>query len=183
MGSNSLHNQQFISLLTDHQEVVRSYIISQVPGSPDVRDILQETNILLWKKMDKFELGSNFGVWACTVAYYKILDYRRKQVRDEVLLFNDELLASFSQEAGQRTPDILEQKRLALRHCLSKVSDKDKLLLDARYKSNRGDLSSLSAKTGRSRASLRVSLHRLRASLHKCITKRIATLEEVRYEP
>ena len=153
---------------------MRSYIISQAPGSPDVRDILQETNILLWEKMDQFKIGSNFGAWACTIAYYKVLEYRKKQAKDGVLVFGDELLASFSEEIKQRPSDALENKRLALRHCLSKVSDKDKHLLDARYTSNRGELNRVSDETGRSLASLRVNLHRLRASLHNCITKRIA---------
>jgi RNA polymerase sigma-70 factor (ECF subfamily) len=54
--------QQFVALLTDHQETLRSYIISQLPGSPDVRDVLQEVNITLWERRDDFEGGVQFSV-------------------------------------------------------------------------------------------------------------------------
>jgi len=36
---------------------MRSYIISLLPGSPDVRDVLQEVNIVLWEKMNDFGLS------------------------------------------------------------------------------------------------------------------------------
>jgi len=51
--------QEFVSLLTDHQEVMRSYIISLIPGSPDVRDVLQEVNIVLWEKKIMGQINNN----------------------------------------------------------------------------------------------------------------------------
>ena len=60
-----------------------------MPGCSEVRDIQQEVNILLWEKMDQFKLGTNFGAWACTVAYYKVLDYRKKQKKNGFLVFSD----------------------------------------------------------------------------------------------
>ena len=71
--------------MMDYQEIIRSYIISQIPGSPDVRDVLQEVNILLWEKMDKFELGTKLGAWACTIGYYKGREYRNPQARSELI--------------------------------------------------------------------------------------------------
>ncbi len=173
MASPPHITQEFVSLLTDHQEVMRSYIISLIPGSPDVRDVLQEVNIVLWEKMNDFESGSNFGAWACTVAYYKVLDYRKKQKRNGFLVFDDELCRSLAQEAESRQPSALEGKRRALEQCLAQLSEKNRKLLEARYDSSRGDMAQVSQASGRSRASLRVTLSRLRATLRNCITKRI----------
>ena len=78
------------------------YIISQLPGSPDVRDILQEVNIVLWEKMEKFEPGSNFGAWACTIAYYKILDHRKRMKREGFLMFDEELNRTLAEEFEQK---------------------------------------------------------------------------------
>ena len=50
MATNPCVSQEFVSLLTDHQEVIRAYIITQIPGCSEVRDILQEVNMLLWEK-------------------------------------------------------------------------------------------------------------------------------------
>lgn len=44
MSKNVLTAPELVSLLIDHQDVIRSYIISQIPGSPDVRDVLQKVN-------------------------------------------------------------------------------------------------------------------------------------------
>ncbi|MFT5633595.1 MAG: RNA polymerase sigma-70 factor (ECF subfamily) [Rubritalea sp.] len=40
--------QAFIKLLTEHQANLRAFIVSLMPGSPDVADVLQETNVILW---------------------------------------------------------------------------------------------------------------------------------------
>ncbi|NWK55804.1 sigma-70 family RNA polymerase sigma factor [Verrucomicrobiaceae bacterium N1E253] len=166
-------SQEFVSLLTDHQEVIRSYIISQVPGSPDVRDILQEVNIRLWEKMNDFQLGTNFGAWACTVAYYKILDYRKKQKRNGFLIFNDELCETLAKEAEERHPEQFEQKRQALQQCLKQLSQANQELIQARYEDSSNNMAQISQTSGRSRASLRVTLSRLRATLRQCINKRL----------
>ncbi|MBT4757653.1 MAG: sigma-70 family RNA polymerase sigma factor [Opitutae bacterium] len=171
---NPRMTQEFVSLLTDHQEVIRAYIITQVPGCSEVRDIQQEVNILLWEKMNQFKLGSNFGAWACTVAYYKVLDYRKKQKKNGFLVFNDELASLLSLETETRKPEALEAKRSALHYCLQKLTDKERALLDARYDSATRDMEQVSRETGRSRASLRVSLSRLRSGLKDCINKRLA---------
>lgn len=170
---NAARNQEFVSLLTDHQEVLRSYIIAQLPGSPDVRDILQEVNITLWERMHDFEPGTNFGAWACTTAYYKILDHRKRLKRDGRLIFDDALCERLVADSGQREPAALEMRRLALRTCLSRLSPANRELLECRYAQARGGMEELAEKTGRTRASLRVTLARLRASLRRCIHEKI----------
>ncbi|MDP4646082.1 MAG: sigma-70 family RNA polymerase sigma factor [Akkermansiaceae bacterium] len=163
------NQQEFVSLLTDHQEVIRSYIISQLPGSPDVRDILQEVNIMLWEKAEEFEIGTNFGAWSCTVAYYKILEHRRKLKMDGKLAFADDLGALLSDESIGRETDDLEEKRTALILCLRKLSSKNRDLLRARYESQKGGMERVAEETGRTKESLRVTLSRLRSVLRRCI--------------
>ncbi|MBT8038444.1 MAG: sigma-70 family RNA polymerase sigma factor [Verrucomicrobiae bacterium] len=174
MSTDPRITQTFMGLLTDHQEIIRSYIIAQLPGCSEVRDILQDVNIVLWEKMDHFEPGTNFGAWACTVAFYKILDYRKQQKKNGFLVFSEELAGTLKSEYEPREPDDLEAKRNALNYCLQKLSDKEKALLKARYDSPAGDMERVSKETGRSRASLRVSLSRLRVGLKNCISKRLA---------
>jgi len=169
MANNSRNMQEFVGLLTNHQEVIRAYIITQIPGCSEVRDILQEVNILMWEKMDDFKIGTNFGAWACTIAYYKVLDYRKKEKKNGFLIFSDDLANVLSSESESREPATLEVKRNALHSCLQKLKPKERQLLDSRYNSPSGDMEKVSASTGRSRASLRVSLSRLRAGLKNCI--------------
>ncbi|MGJ8726353.1 MAG: sigma-70 family RNA polymerase sigma factor [Roseibacillus sp.] len=161
---------KFVALLIEHQEIIRSYIITQIPGSPDVRDVLQEVNIVLWEKRGSFKEGTNFGAWACTVARYKVLEHRRKDARrNNVLIFKDELAELFGEKALNRPSDFQEDRRQALEHCLSKMSPNNRQLLTIRYATKQGGLEQLTKDTGRSNDSLRVTLFRLRESLRNCI--------------
>lgn len=173
--SPNQRTQEFVSLLTNHQELLRSYLISQLPGSPDVRDLLQDINVFLWKKMNDFEAGTNFGAWACTVAYYKVLDYRKAKKRNGFLVFSEELCQSLAADSMAAEPEVLEAKRQALQHCMTKLSPGDRQVLETRYccRSATDAMGAIAAATGRSRASLRVTLCRLRSLLRECITKRL----------
>ena len=174
MSSASNVSPQFVTLLTDHQEVLRSYIISQIPNHADVRDVLQEVNVVLCEKMNDFELDTNFGAWACTVAYYTILDYRKKQKREGFLVFNEELCLSLATQSEKREPAMLESKRRALQFCLGKLSPAHRELIEARYDDERGGMGQIAEETGRTRASLRVTLSRLRTTLRRCIHNTLA---------
>jgi RNA polymerase sigma-70 factor (ECF subfamily) len=175
MRKDYQETQQFASLLIDHQEVVRSYIITQIPGSPDVRDVLQEVNMMLWEKQKSFRPGTNFGAWACTVARYKVLEHRRKEARrNGFLVFNDELSRVLADEVQERAPDALEEQRWALEQCLAKLSPANLKLLKARYDLSAGALTRLAAETGRSRESLRVTLCRIRDSVRRCMHNLLA---------
>lgn len=165
--------QEFVSLLTDHQEVLRSYIISQLPGSPDTRDVLQEVNIRLWEKMGDFKMGTNFGAWACTVAYYKIQDHRKKLKKERKFIFGSALSETLAMEAQSVTSHELDCQRDALKLCMAQLPEKDQALLVSRYTVKKGGMDQLVTETGRSKASLRVSLCRLRATLRQCITDRL----------
>lgn len=159
--------------LIDSQEMLRCFVLSLVPNHPDVRDLLQEINIVLWEKRNTFEEGTNFANWACTVARYKAMNERRKLQRSNWLVFNDELINALAEKSAERTSDLLESKRSALKHCMKKLREVDQDLLVARYTS-RETMDRWALETGRSRASLRVSLGRLRAVLRRCIEQRRA---------
>ena len=173
MSESSAQYRDFVSLLTNHQEVIRAYLIGMLPGSPDIRDLLQEVNIFLWEKQKDFKPGSNFGAWACTVAYYKVLEFRKKKAIHNKYMFDPRVADLLYQEKSPSPPESHEAKRNALRHCLGKLSDKQRKLIEARYESGRHDLHELSTMTGRTNASLRVTLHRLRQTLKQCIENQI----------
>lgn len=50
---------QYLQLVTNHQALLQGYIHSIAPGV-EADDVLQETNIILWNKMETFEMGTNF---------------------------------------------------------------------------------------------------------------------------
>ncbi len=173
MATHDPKDQEFVALLTDHQEMLRSFIASLIPNHPDVRDLLQEINIVLWEKRGTFKLGTKFAAWACTVARYKAMNESKKLQRANWLVFSDALLDTLASESADRSPALLDSKRHALKHCVTKLRPTDQKLLNARYTSSDA-LDGYALESGRNRASLRVTLARLRAALRRCIEQRLA---------
>ena len=168
-NSNTPLNIQFVSLLTEHQADLWAYIISQLPGSSEVEDVLQKTNLTLWTKQDQFQIGSNFVAWAFTVARFEVLAHLKKHKRQDWLVFNDELSETIAAEAQQCVAG--SNKRLILlENCMQKMRPQDVELLRQRYQS-RSALSEYAKQCGRSVSALSVTLHRVRAALRKCIEK------------
>lgn len=69
--------------------------------------------------------------------------------------------------------DELESRRLALKHCLGKLRDKDRDLIESRYApGERGK--DLASQIGRPANSVYQSLGRIRRTLMECIQRQLA---------
>ncbi|NWK55739.1 sigma-70 family RNA polymerase sigma factor [Verrucomicrobiaceae bacterium N1E253] len=170
--SSSPPSTEFVSLLTEHQADLWAFIISQLPGNPEVGDILQKTNLTLWTKREQFAPGSNFRAWAFSVARFEVLAHLKKHKRGNWLIFNDELLETISMEAPAAIPESSLRLKL-LESCTAKLQPQHRDLLNHRYQSKDG-LASYAKQCGRSVSSLSVTLHRVRATLRKCIETGLA---------
>jgi len=160
-------SSEFVTLLTEHQADLWAYIISQMPGSPDVGDILQKTNLVLWTKQKQFETGTNFRAWAFTIARFEILAHHKKNKRGSWLVFNDELLETIAEGAPKAIPESNLRLKL-LESCMQKLQPTHRQLLNHRYQS-KSSLDSYAQQCGRSVSSLSVTLYRIRTSLKNCI--------------
>lgn len=163
--------QNYVQLMTRHQGALRAFIVSLMPGLPDVGDVLQETNLVLWQKRDQFEEGSKFLAWAFTIARYEVMHQRDRAKRDGRLVFSDELLNALA-EPVENTDDDNEKHLTALEHCMGKLRENDRELISHRYTAGKS-LESLASLQSKSAGSLRVSLFRLRTTLKNCIEKQM----------
>lgn len=162
---------EFIKLLTDHQSVMRGYIRTLLPNASDIRDVLQNTNIILWEKRSDFKMGTNFKAWALTTARFRSLEHRKKMKKHDILVFDDDLVDLLSTPEKVVPSDQLEFKQVALEDCLSRLQSRDQDLIKARYFSNT-NLEEYASQDGRSHGALRVTLNRLRVKLRDCIDKK-----------
>lgn len=168
---DAAHLAEFVKLMTEHQSSLRAFIISLIPGSPDVADVLQETNAVIWNKRDRYEQGTNFLAWAFQIARYEVLRQQdRLRSRGRVMFSSEtvELLAEM--EAPRNTSDELLS---ALDHCLDKLSESQQELIRERYTPGHS-LEDLAARTGRTAGSLRIALLRIREILRRCIESTLA---------
>jgi RNA polymerase sigma-70 factor (ECF subfamily) len=121
----------FFRLFSINQNEIFSYIVTLVPNSVDADDIFQETCSVMWRKFDDFQEGTNFAGWACKIAYYIILEYRRKTFNNPIRYSSETLeLLSESYSAFR----IENKHRIeCLNNCLKNLSDKERFLIQQRY--------------------------------------------------
>jgi len=176
---NESLTDEFVALLTQNQDVLLSFIRSSVGDLATAKDILQEVNIILWKKSSTFEIDSNFKAWALKIAQFQILGNFRDKQRCK-LVFDDELITKFATEAAQVDDDWKNQQRLkALAICLEKLPLQQRELLEYRYNSEH-TLNDLAATLKSSTSRLKMILLRARKALRDCI---LAQSETENYGP
>ena len=82
--------------------------------------VVQETNLVLWRKKAEFRAGAAFMPWAVAIARFQVLAHVRDQSRERCLL-DSELVAALSEETEKQV-DKLDSMRVALRQCLDSAN-------------------------------------------------------------
>ena len=163
-------SEEFILELTQSQQRLFWFLFKRLADSEQAREVLQRTNLVLCRKADNFELGTNFKAWAMTVANYEVMAYRKTQVRER-LVFTDEVFAMIGPDDDGRSS--VQSARLAhLNQCLKGMSSKNRELLDWRYQGER-TMEKIAEDIGSTIGAVKVKLHRLRRQLLGCIQTRM----------
>jgi RNA polymerase sigma-70 factor (ECF subfamily) len=170
--------EEFEELLLAHQRPILLYIRSLVSNHHESEDLLQKTNLILWRKRESFEAGSNFRAWSFSIARLEVSNRLRQQRRDQRIYLQQqkELLASEGHlvaEAGDK--DAL----MALQECLKKLPSRDKELLLMRYCTDR-TLSDYARNLNRSPGTLKARLFKIRENLRKSIEDHLRRAEGAR---
>ncbi len=166
-------HDQFVLEIIAAQGRLYAYILSLLLNRERAHDVLQQTNIVLLEKESEFQWGTNFGAWACSVAFYEVLSERRSRTRDRHL-FNDDLLALIAVDAEAESLSI-DQRREALESCLKGLTDSQRKLLNARYGPG-GSVEEMARILDKTPGAISAMLHRIRAKLAKCIEHRLQGL-------
>lgn len=122
----------FVRLLSRYQGQIYSYILSVVGNYSDADDILQDTSTKLWDLFDRYEPGTDFLKWSLSVAYYRVLEYRKKAKRCNKTIYTDDFFNDLSDSAPKylsSTREYLEK----LKGCIEKLVPNDKSLIAMRY--------------------------------------------------
>jgi RNA polymerase sigma-70 factor (ECF subfamily) len=164
--------EQFVQLVTQYQQRVFLFIYSLVPNRVDAEEILQETNLILWRRFDEFRPGSDFRAWAFQIAFHKVQQWRDQQRRDR-LCFGDDFVSQVASTAISSDDDINARNR-ALASCLKKLSAKDRDLIERRYRPQ-ATTQSVAEEVNRSVAAVYKAVARIRHKLHECILRTLAT--------
>ena len=161
----------FVRLLGAHQHQIHRYVLCLVPSAHDADDILQETNLYLWREFHKFEEGTNFVAWACAVAYHKVIAWRKQKSREK-LVFNEAFLMEVSDELITGV-DRQEKRAAALNKCIERLPAVHRELLQLRYGSNQ-KIDAIATQQGRSIDAVYRMLSRVRQTLFNCVNSSLS---------
>lgn len=169
---------EFVSLLTAHQSNIRQFIASLTPIIDIRNDILQEVNLVLWKKRRQFRMGTNFKAWAFSVSRYVTMNQQQRFRREGLYTFNTETLECLSQEWQQ--PEMDGDQRLDhLKSCLQQLDFGERKLLADCY-THRGAIEQVANHKGKSPSTIRGTLFKLRRRLHRCITHKLRQASSIK---
>lgn len=161
----------FMQLYTANQHRVLGYLLTLTGDRNVAEDLLQETAVTLFTKFDEFEKGTDFAAWACQVAYWKVMNYRRSVARSKTFL-SDELVERIAERAVEIGPT-LDARRHALDSCLQRLDERDRSFLMARYQPD-GSVAVAAQLAGRTTAAAYKALTRLRRALRDCVSLQLA---------
>jgi RNA polymerase sigma-70 factor, ECF subfamily len=163
--------EAFTQLLATCQRRVFLYALSLLHNAADAEEVLQETNLVLWRKFDQYLPGTDFGRWACRIAQIEVLRFREKRSQAQ-RLFSQQFIEGLV-EVAEQSLDQADDRRSALAHCLGKLRESDRALIARRYQPS-ATTESVAQAFGRSVQGTRKTLHRIRAALLECIERTLA---------
>ncbi len=165
-------SEAFVGLLTQHQSVLLAFILGLVPNREDAEEIRQRTNLVLWRKREDFEFGTSFRSWAFSVARWEARGFIREKGRKSWLVYDDEVANLLADRLASLPVPAIGDRAAALRHCLAELNKDHRRLIVARYQEGL-TFAECAERFSRSEGGLRVTLHRLKITLRRCVVKRL----------
>lgn len=163
--------ERFVRNLTGAQPALYAYILSLLPNWNDANDVLQDANLVMWRRWEEFNEGTNFMAWAYKIIRFKVLSLHRDRSRDRHI-FDDELFAALADQAERRAADP-ETTAAFLEDCMEELSPNQRELISQRYAPG-GSVQDIARRLGQSAASLSVALSRIRHALLECVRRKLA---------
>ena len=166
-----LRYEAFIQQFTHFEPDLRRFVRSLMPTWTDADEVLQQTAIVAWRKFDQFDTETNFMKWACVIARFEALAYRRKMARDR-LVFREDVFDLMADE-GLEELDTRGAELAALESCLSAMPEKQRLFVRQAYTPGI-KVKDLAAEAGVSSDAFYMRLKRLRHQLMSCVETKLA---------
>lgn len=166
-------SDQFIVHVTRSQRRLYAFIRALVWDAGQADDILQETNLALWKKADEFDGSREFMPWAMHFAKLQVMAWLKRQRAERRArgwaIFNDRLVDQLADEAADRE-NVFDRRLSALDSCMQKLPAVQRELIARRYEPGAtvNQMASLLRITPKA---LSDRLRRIRVALMACVEK------------
>jgi RNA polymerase sigma-70 factor (ECF subfamily) len=161
-------SESFAVQMTTAQGALYAYVCTLLGGSRDASDVLQETNLVLWRKAAEFDPQQSFSAWARKIAFLQVMAFRKKRATDRHQFnFNEDSLGRIAARLETQSQTFAQRVRL-LDECIEKLPDYQRELVRMRYADRLG-VAVISRQLEKSENSVAAALYRARTSLVQCV--------------
>ncbi len=152
-------NAAYAALLSEILPVLRRFVAYRWPSAPDVEDIVQEVLLSVHTVRHTYDPARPFMPWLMTIAMRRTIDAaRRRTARNANETTVDIMPETFSGDDAKNEQEISDDQE-AIRRALAQLPDGQRQAVEL-MKVQGLSLLEASAVTGKSVASLKVSVHR-----------------------
>ncbi|MEZ6044578.1 MAG: sigma-70 family RNA polymerase sigma factor [Planctomycetaceae bacterium] len=167
---------QFTQLIEESRRGLYAFIFTLVPRHDVADEIFQETALFLWKEFHTYEPGSSFYSWGRAVALNRVRDYRHRQRKDSLVLFEPKLLEELTVRQDQMQTE-LDKRWEQLSFCMEKLRPEDQRLYKTYY-TTQVTAEKLAQSEDRSIFAIRKSIRKIRRLLFDCVGRQALSESE-----
>lgn len=162
-------HEQFMRLFLQSERELLRYVMAIVPNVSDARDVVQETALAIWRKIDEYDPSRPFVPWACRFALNEARMFLRTEGRRRSL---EQDVAALLESRRIELAGELDARRQHLSDCLGRLPEDQKSLMRGYYFDDES-VDALASRLRRSREAIYKSLQRIRLALQQCIEQKI----------
>lgn len=165
----------FEEIVRRYQFRVRAWVAAHCPPGGDVDEVAQRTFLAVYTRLGEYRDGTNFEAWLFTIARFQLMTEvtaLRRQA-DYHSRFAHDLLARELERRAEEPAGLTLDRLRHLTTCLEAVPERDRCVLDWRYRENL-PVQEMAARAGRSAAAVKKLLWVLRMKIRECIDSKLA---------
>ncbi len=163
--------ESFTRAFLRHERKVRAFVRTMMTSDAAVDDIIQEVATVAWRKFTDLKEEEDFGLWACVIARFEVMKWRRKLARDR-LVFSEHTLELLAADELKNV-DKRQRERSALAGCLQKLSEAERTLVMAVHTPG-ASVQRIAEETSQSAKRLYRRVSGLRGALLDCVKCQLA---------
>lgn len=165
---------RFEEIIRRLERPLRAWLATHASPAVDVDEVAQRAFVIAFKKLDTFEIGTDFPAWLFTIARYQLMTEltRLRRVADYHARFAPELLERELERRCQEPAEADREKLDHLKKCVASLGENLRRYVSWRY-DEEISLEEMANRTGRSVGAIKKQLWQIRRKLQQCIEERM----------
>ncbi len=170
--------ERFTRLLLENRKRIFGFVLSLMPSGSDVDDVFQEVCVVMWRKFDQFEHGTNFAAWALRIARYEVMDYCAREKRRTARLSDTAIDAVLERYSDPCQDQAQSDGAAAMENCLEKLQP-GQLDLIRSYYNKEQPVVDIAGRLEISGEAVYKRLNRTRRQLFRCVQSILVGRREI----